>query len=58
MNKIVKFLPGLTGAVCGYVLLKFKSRTGLTFEFAPSVLTCLIVTVLMDSTKQGYGNKL
>ena len=58
MNKIVKFLPDLTGAVCGYVLLKFIYWTGLTFEFVSSLLTSLIVTVLMDSTMQGCGNKL
>jgi len=31
MNKIVKLLPGLTGAACGHVLLKFISWTGPTF---------------------------
>jgi hypothetical protein len=25
MNKIVKYVPGFTGALCGYVLLKFMS---------------------------------
>lgn len=58
MNKIVKFLPCVTGAVCGYVLLKLISWTGLTFEFVSILLTYLIVTVLMDSAMQGYGNKI
>jgi hypothetical protein len=58
MNKIVKFLPGVTGAVCGYVLLQLISWTGLTFEFVSYLLTYLIVTALMDSAMQGYGNKL
>ena len=56
MNKIVKFLPGVTGAVCGYVLLKFISWTGPTFELVSFLLAYLIVTVLMDSAMQGYGN--
>jgi len=43
MNKIVKLPPGLTGD-CGYVLLKFKSWTGLTF--------------LMESAMRSYGNQL
>jgi len=57
MNKIVKLLPGLTGALCGYVLLKFISWTGLTFEFVSFLLTYLIVTVIMESAMQSYGNK-
>lgn len=58
MNKIVKFLSGVTGAGCGYVLLKFISSTGLTFELASFLLTCLIVTLIMDSTMRGCRNKL
>jgi len=58
MNNFVKFLPGVAGAVCGYVLLKFISWTGLTFEFVSFLLTYLIITVLMDSAMKGYGNKL
>jgi len=58
MNKIVKLLPGLTGALCGYVLLKLMSWTGLTFEFVSFLLTYLVVTVLMENAIQGYGNKL
>ena len=58
MNKIVKFLPCVTGAVCGYILLKFISWTGLTFESVSFLLTYLIFTVLMNSAMQGYGNKL
>ena len=57
MKKLVKFLPGLTGAVCGYVLLKFISWTGLTFEFASFLLSYLVVTVLMENAIQSYGNK-
>ena len=58
MNKIVKFLPGLTGAFCGYVLLKLISWSGLSFELVSFLVTYLIVTVLMESAMQGYGNKL
>ena len=58
MKKIVKFVPGLTGALCGYVLLKFMSWTGLTFEFVSFMLTYMVVTVLMDSAMQSYGKKL
>jgi hypothetical protein len=58
MNKIVKLLPGLTGAVCVYVLLKLISWTVLTFEFVSFMLTHLIVTALMESAIPGYGNKL
>jgi len=57
MNMIVKFLPGLTGALCGYALLKFMSWTGLTFEFVSFLLTYLVVTVLMESAMRSYGNK-
>lgn len=55
MNKLVKLLPGLAGALSGYVLLKLMSWTGLTFEFVSFLLTCLIVTVLMESAMQSYG---
>mgnify|MGYP001811686121 FL=1 len=58
MYKIVKYLPGLTGALCGYALLKFMTWTGLTFEFGLFLLTYLVVTVLMDSAMQSYGKKL
>ncbi len=58
MNKIVKFLPGLTGALCGYVLLKLISWTGLTFELVSFLVTYLVVTVLMESAMQRYGNNL
>jgi hypothetical protein len=58
MNKIVKLLPGLTGTVCGSVLLKFISWTGLTFEFISFMLSDLIVTVLMENAMRSYGNKL
>lgn len=58
MNKIVKLLPGLTGAVCGYVLSKSISWTGLTFELVSFMLTCLLVTVLMESAVRSYGNTL
>ena len=58
MKKIVKFVPGLAGALCGYVLLKFMSWTGLTFEFVSFMLTYMVVTVLMDSAMQSYGKKL
>ena len=58
MNKIVNYLPGLTGALCGYTLLKFMTWTGLTFEFGSFLLTYLVVTVLMDSAMQSYGKKL
>jgi len=58
MNKIVKFLPGLTGAFCAYVLLKLMSWTGLTFEFVSYLVTYLVVTVLMESAIQSYGKKL
>ncbi|UCB55466.1 MAG: hypothetical protein JSW45_02750 [Thiotrichales bacterium] len=57
MKKIVKYLPGLTGAVCGYALLRLMSWTGLTYEFAAFVITYLVVTVLMDSALRGYGKK-
>ncbi len=53
---IVKFLPGLTAAVCGYVLLKLIPRTELTFELESFLLTCLAITVLMKSAMQSYGN--
>jgi hypothetical protein len=56
MNKIVKCLPGLTAAVCGYVLLKLISLTGLTFEFVSFMLTCLAATALMEKTIRSYGN--
>ena len=57
MSKIVKFLPGLTGAVCAYAILKFISWTGLTYEFGAFLLTYLVVTVLMDRALRSYGKK-
>ena len=58
MNKIVKLLHGLTGAVCGHVLFKFISSTGLTVELVSFMLACLLVTVLMESAMRSYGNTL
>ena len=58
MNKIVKLLHGLAGAVCGHVLFKFISSTGLTFELVSFMLTCLLVTVLMESAMRSCGNTL
>lgn len=58
MKKIVNLLPGLIGAVCGYVLLKFISWTGLSFEFVSFMITYLVVTALTDSAMQSYGNKI
>ncbi len=57
MKTILKYLPGLTGAVCGYALLKLMAWTGLTYEFASFLITYLLVTLLMDSAMQGYGKK-
>ena len=58
MNKIMKYLPGLTGALCGYALLKFMTWTGLTFELGTFLPTCFVVTVLLDSAMQSYGKKI
>lgn len=58
MNKIVGILPGLTGAICGYGLIKLISWTGLSFEFVSFLVTYLVVTVLMENAMQGYGKKL
>jgi len=58
MNKIVQFLPGLSGAVCGSVLLQLVSWTRLTFEFVSFLLTCPAVSVQMGSAMLNYGNKL
>ncbi len=58
MNKIVKLLPGSTGDVCGYVLLKLISRTGLTYEFISFMLSYLIVPVRMESAMRNCGIKL
>lgn len=57
MKTIVKYLPGLTGAVCGYALLRLMAWTGLAYEFAAFLISYLIVTVLMDSALQSYGKK-
>ena len=57
MSKIVKFLPGLTAAVCAYAMLKFISWTGLTYEFGAYLLTYLVITVFMDSAMRSYGKK-
>jgi len=58
MNKIVKLLPGLIGALGAYVLLKLISWTGLTFELVSFLVTYLVITVLMESAMQSYGKKL
>ena len=55
MKIILKFLPGLAGAVCAYMVLKLISWTGLTYEFAAFLIAYLIVTVLMESAMRGYG---
>lgn len=57
MKKILKYLPGLTGALCAYVLLRFISWTGLTYEFASFMVTYLIVTLLMERAMRSYGKK-
>jgi hypothetical protein len=58
MKRFVRYLPGLTGAVCGYALLKLMAWTGLAYEFAAFLATYLVATVLMDSALKSYGKKL
>lgn len=55
VNKMLKLLPGLTGAICAYLLLKLISWTGLTYEFAAYLIIYLLTTVLMDSAMRSYG---
>ncbi|MGB5275931.1 MAG: hypothetical protein WBO16_11680 [Gammaproteobacteria bacterium] len=55
MKKILKFLPGLTGAVCAYMVLKLITWTGLTYEFAAFLIIYLLTTILMDSAMRSYG---
>ena len=57
MDKIWKYLPALTGALCAYVLLKFISWTGLTYELASFMVTYLVVTLLMENAMRSYGKK-
>ena len=57
MKKIVKYLPGTVGAITAYLLLKFLSWTGLTYEFTAFLATYLIVTILTDSALRSYGKK-
>ena len=55
MKTMLKLLPGLTGAVCAYLVLKLISWTGLTYEFAAYLIVYLLTTVLMDSAMRSYG---
>lgn len=57
MNKILKYLPGLIGAVCAYIMLKFIAWTGLTYEFISFLISYLLVTLLVDSAMRSYGKK-
>jgi hypothetical protein len=57
MSKILKYLPGLTGALCAYILLKFISWTGMTYEFVSIMVTYLVVTLLTESAMRSYGKK-
>jgi len=57
MNKILKYLPGLTGVLCAYILLKFISWTGMAYEFASFMVACIVVTLLMESAMRSYGKK-
>ena len=55
MKTILKFLPGLIGAICAYMLLKFISWTGWTNEFTSFVVSYLVVTFLMERAMRSYG---
>jgi len=57
MNKILKYLPGLCGALCAYILLNFISWTGMTYELVSFLIIYLVVTVLMDNALRSYGKK-
>jgi hypothetical protein len=58
MNRTARLLPALIGAAGVCILLKAISRPGLTFELATLLVTFLVVTVIMVSAMQSYGNKL
>ena len=55
MYKILKYLPGLSGAVLAYIKLKFISWTGQTYEFISFLISYLFITLLMDSAMRSYG---
>ena len=57
MKKILKFIPGLIGAICAYMLLKFISWTGLAYEFTSFMVAYLVVTFLMERAMRSYGKK-
>ncbi len=57
MKKMLTLLPGFTGAVSAYVLLKLISWTGLTYEFTAYLIVYLLTTVLMDGAMRSYGKK-
>ena len=55
MNKILTYLPGTTGAICAYILLKIIGWTGMTYEFASFLIIYLLVTILTESALRSYG---
>jgi len=59
MSTVVRYLPGLIGAVAAFVALKLLILLGLAslgFEILAFFVVYLVVTVLADKAMRAYRN--
>lgn len=57
MDSVVRHVPGLTGAIAAFVVLKLLGWTGLGYQLAAFVGTYLVVSALVDQAMRRYGRR-
>ena len=59
MAHIVKFLPGLTAAVCAYLVIKFLFfwNNSFSVEFTGFVVVFTVIYFIVDAALRQYGTK-
>ena len=55
MQRVLRFVPGLVGAVCAFGVSRLLAWTDLGFDLGIFVLTYLAVSVIVDRGLAGYG---
>jgi len=57
MDSLLTHVPGLTGALAGFVALKLLAWMGVGYQLLVFLLTYLIVSVLVDQAMRRYGRR-
>ncbi|MEN8185387.1 MAG: hypothetical protein ABFS46_22960 [Myxococcota bacterium] len=55
MQLILRFVPGVVGAVSAFAVSKLLARTEIGFDLGAFLLTYLAVSVAVDRGLKGYG---